>query len=191
MTTSFFNEQIYSNKYLCWKYMLQMLSLYTKANSEINYTLLLKLIGKMPVEFFSNQAFSDREGQQYARVLLHRLGEKNIVEGLIAGYVNDLFQVKAIVQQMPKFGNEIDLLIQGIARLVLILALPKQQGEVSDPNSHSWFRDIMRPNWDSIQQILSSAYLSPEVLDSKVRYLSVLISTLYKYGDDGLKQALR
>lgn len=49
----------------------------------------------------------------------------------------------------------------------------------------------MRPNWDSFESVLNSAYLSPEVLDSKVRYLSVLFSTLYKYGDDGLKQALR
>jgi hypothetical protein len=62
---------------------------------------------------------------------------------------------------------------------------------VSDPNQHQWLRDLMRPNWDTIQQILSSSYLSPEVLDSKVRYLTVLLYTLYKYGDDGLRQALR
>jgi len=49
----------------------------------------------------------------------------------------------------------------------------------------------MRPNWDSFQTILASSYLSPEVLDSKVRYLSVLLTTLYSYGDDGLKQTLR
>lgn len=49
----------------------------------------------------------------------------------------------------------------------------------------------MRPNWESFEQILKSSYLSPEVLDSKVRYLSVLFTTLYKYGDDGLKLALR
>lgn len=48
-----------------------MLSLYTNSlNSEINYSILLKLLGKMPIEFFSNQAFSDSEGQQYARVLV-------------------------------------------------------------------------------------------------------------------------
>ena len=62
---------------------------------------------------------------------------------------------------------------------------------MTDPNQHAWFRDIMRPNWEAFQQILSSAYLSPEVLDSKVRYLAVLYQTLYKYGDDGLRQALR
>jgi hypothetical protein len=64
--------------------------------------------------------------------------------------------VKAIVQQMPKFGNDIDLIIMGISRLVLIIAMPRSQGEVSDPNAHAWFRDIMRPNWDSFQQILAS-----------------------------------
>jgi hypothetical protein len=30
---------------------------------------------------------------------------------MIASYINDLFQVKAIVQSMPKFGNEIDIVI--------------------------------------------------------------------------------
>ena len=49
----------------------------------------------------------------------------------------------------------------------------------------------MRLNWDAFQGILASSYLSPEVLDSKVRYLSVLLSTLYSYGDDGLRQSLR
>lgn len=49
----------------------------------------------------------------------------------------------------------------------------------------------MRPNWEAFQSILASAYLTHEVLDSKVRYLSVLYKTLYKYGDDSLKQALR
>lgn len=39
-----------------------MLSLYTKNTSELNLSILLKLIGKMPIEFFSNQAFSDYEG---------------------------------------------------------------------------------------------------------------------------------
>ena len=35
--------------------MLQMLSLYTRANcADLNLTVLLKLIGKMPIEFFSN-----------------------------------------------------------------------------------------------------------------------------------------
>ena len=92
MTTSFFNEQIFSNKYLCWKYMLQMLSLYTKANSEINYTVLLKLIGKMPIEFFSNQAFSDGEGHQYARVLEPRLGENNIIANWLSGFIKHEFQ---------------------------------------------------------------------------------------------------
>ena len=38
---------------------------------------------------------------------------------------------------------------------------------------------------------MGSAYLSPEVLDSKVRYLAVLIPTLYTHSDDGLKTLLR
>ena len=49
----------------------------------------------------------------------------------------------------------------------------------------------MRPNWEAFQAIMGSSYLSPEVLDSKVRYLSVFLRTLYRYGDEGLRVALR
>ena len=111
MTNSYFDDQVFSTKYLCWKYILSILSLYLKVTPELNLSMLLKLLGKMPIEFFSNQAYSDSEGQKYARRLVARIGEKAVVNDLIAGYINDLFQLKAIVQQMPKFGNDINLII--------------------------------------------------------------------------------
>lgn len=38
---------------------------------------------------------------------------------MVLPYVNDLLQIKALVQQMPKFGKEIDLVIEGLARILL------------------------------------------------------------------------
>ncbi len=61
--------------------MLQMLSLYLKSSdAQLNYSLLLKLIGKMPIEFFSNQAYNDVEAQKYALTLIQRIGYKVIVD---------------------------------------------------------------------------------------------------------------
>jgi hypothetical protein len=69
-----------------------MLSLYTRAStSDLNLSLLLKLMGKMPIEFFSNQAYSDTEGQHHAQVFIQRMTPKRVVESLIGGYLNDLF----------------------------------------------------------------------------------------------------
>lgn len=54
---SYFAEQIFSSKYLCYQYILAMTSQYLSkpAFKEINVSLLLKIIGKMPVHFFSNE----------------------------------------------------------------------------------------------------------------------------------------
>ena len=58
VTNSFFGEQIYSSTYLCWKYVLQMIAHYldTSSTTKLNYSLLLKIFGKMPIEFFATQA---------------------------------------------------------------------------------------------------------------------------------------
>ena len=98
VTNSYFGEQVFSSKYLCWKYILAMLSHYLRVTPDLNYSSLLKLLGKMPVEFFSNQAYLDREAQQSAITLIKRIGEKAVFNDMIGGYINDLFQVKAIVQ---------------------------------------------------------------------------------------------
>jgi hypothetical protein len=38
---------------------------------------------------------------------------------------------------------------------------------------------------------MATPYLTPEVADSKVRYLSVLLKTAYKYGEDKLRHQIR
>jgi hypothetical protein len=92
VTSSYFGEQVFSSKYLCWKYILGMLSVYLRVTPDLNLSILLKLLGKMPIEFFSNQVYCDREGQALARKLVfERIGDKTVVEKMIAGYINDLF----------------------------------------------------------------------------------------------------
>ena len=53
-------------------------------------------------------------------------GVQVLTEQMISPFINDMFQVKALVQQMPKFGKEIDLVIEGLARLILATTLPNQ-----------------------------------------------------------------
>jgi hypothetical protein len=86
---------------------------------------------------------------------------------------------------MPKFGTEIDTIIIGLAKLLLIMGLSFKD------SLFSWFREIIRPNWEVLSQILNSAYLSPEVIDSKVRYVTVLYKNLYRYSEDSFKASLR
>lgn len=52
---SYFVDQVYSAKYLCLKYVLQMLSQYLdkSALKDLNISLLFKILGKMPIELFS------------------------------------------------------------------------------------------------------------------------------------------
>ena len=38
---------------------------------------------------------------------------------------------------------------------------------------------------------MGSSYLSPEVLDSKVKYMSILFKVIYNFGDDRFKHFLR
>jgi len=46
--------------------------------------------------------------------------------------MNDLFQIKALVQQMPKFGKEIDLVIEGLARILLTASGSMQPETIRD-----------------------------------------------------------
>lgn len=79
--------------------MLQMLSHYTiTGQADFNFSLILKIFSKMPIEFFSNQtSYIDSEGQKYAIAFVQRIGP-SLIEKVIVPYLNDVFQVKALVQ---------------------------------------------------------------------------------------------
>lgn len=49
----------------------------------------------------------------------------------------------------------------------------------------------MKPNWEAFTQIMNSSYLSSEVLDSKVHYMSLLMGIIYNYGTDKFKAVIR
>ena len=88
---TYFLEQQFSNRYLSYKYILQMLSLYLNRNSDLNYGILLKILGKMPLEFFSNQTIlNDTEGQMIASRFIDRFGLQQTSD-LIASYLHDMF----------------------------------------------------------------------------------------------------
>lgn len=86
---------------------------------------------------------------------------------------------------MQKFGSDIDLIIQGLAKVLLGLGLRFEE------QHYQWFVTALRPSLEVFQQIMNSSYLSPEVLDSKVKYLTVLFKVLYPYTDDKFKPLLR
>ncbi|CDW83820.1 rrna methylase family [Stylonychia lemnae] len=185
---SYFAEQIFSSKYLCYKYIYQMTSQYLQKNTfkDINVSLLLKIIGKMPIQFFTNQtSYQDKEAHKASITFVDLFAVQWIQDGTITQYLKDLFEIKAIVSQMPKYGNEIDLIISGLAKVLLALGLRYQD------QHYQWFIATIRPIFENLTHILNSSYLSPEVLDSKVRYLSILFRTIYNYSDNQFRHVLR
>ncbi len=86
---------------------------------------------------------------------------------------------------MPSIGSEVDTIIQGIAKLLLALGLKHQESH------YQWFITEFKPLWTTYENILNSTFLSPEVIDSKVKYVSILFRTLYTYADETFKAILR
>lgn len=53
-----FNDQVLSGKYLCQKYMVRMIANHITPEIE-DYSTMFKLIGQMPLEFFSTKTIMD------------------------------------------------------------------------------------------------------------------------------------
>jgi hypothetical protein len=142
MTNSYFSEQVFSARYLCYKYMWQLLSLYLQPSSQgpLNHVLLLKIVGKMPIEFFSGSQtiYRDMEGLGHSKQFIERLGPET-VDAIVKGVAQDLFQVKALVHQsMPKYGKEVDLAVEGLAKVILIMSVGKGPTYIKEVMSESW-----------------------------------------------------
>ena len=86
---------------------------------------------------------------------------------------------------MPSIGSEVDTIIQGIAKTLLALGLKH------NITHYQWFVAEFKPLWTTYENILNSTFLSPEVIDSKVKYMSILFRTLYTYADGDFKAILR
>lgn len=83
----------------------------------------------MPLELFSTQTvFVDQEGINCGTLFIERLAmgsshQQQLLQEVVKSYVNDIFQVKAIVGEMPKFGSDIDIIIRGVAKVLLLMGL--------------------------------------------------------------------
>ena len=100
-------------------------------------------------------------------------------------YLKNIVEIKALVSQMPSIGSEVDTIIQGIAKTLLALVLKH------NITHYQWFVAEFKPLWITYDNILNSTFLSPEVIDSKVKYISILFRTLYTYADSDFKAILR
>ena len=71
----------------------------------------------------------------------------------ISDYLNTLFQVKAMSVQMPKFGKDTDLILDGIFRLIM--------GE----NDNKWLKDQLFASMQVFDQTISSSYMSVKLVE--------------------------
>ena len=87
-----FKDQVLSGRYLCFKFILRMMSFHIKPEVE-DWSCFFKLMGYMPLEFFSsNTILDDQEAKSCSLALISALKtQENILD-----YLNALFQVKAM-----------------------------------------------------------------------------------------------
>jgi hypothetical protein len=87
--------------------------------------------------------------------------------------------VKANLQAIPKFQGQsanIQNIIKGLVKVLLIIDTKfENDGAI-------WFHNMMQPNLDVFYgQILTSSYVSPEVIDQKISCFTHIYSDLLKF----------
>lgn len=179
-----FTDLYFSNRYLCKKFALQCLANYLVVE-EVDWKTLFKLFGQMNTEFFSTCCvFVDKEALDAAARLLNKIGKEK-VQDAIGDFLNSLFTVKALHQQMPKFGAHYETILKGIANLTLISLLVYQE-----PMTY-WFTQKLELSLTVFDTMLESTYLSNKLVESKIHCFELLMTHLYTYGQDQVRQALR
>jgi len=183
-----FYEQYFSNRYLCQKYVLKMMSHYLVAptpTSEFDWSSFFCIIGLMPLEFFSTRTvFLDKEGLSIAAQLIETVG-RDALQTAIADYLQSLFTVMAHSLDMPKFGKNCDGILKGISSMLLIL-----EQTYEDPIIY-WLLQTLEPCMASIDSALSSTYFASKLVDSKLHSLNLVLTQLYQYGSVKLLPRLR
>ena len=79
--TDFFKEQMFSNRYLCAKYILKMMSLYIDVAQldKLDVSCFFKLSGMMHIEFFSMRTiYQDKEALQASASLIEIVGRERL-----------------------------------------------------------------------------------------------------------------
>lgn len=116
-----FNDQVLSSRYLCYKYINRMMANHLKPASITDFSTLFKLIGLMPLEFFSSKTILDDHKARAATTKLIGCFQDQLHQQ-ICEYLTTLFTVKAMSIQMPKYGRDVTLIVKGISRLTMISA---------------------------------------------------------------------
>ena len=100
----------------------------------------------MPFELFSASEsiiYTDREGLECAAHLIEQIG-KEPVQNMLRTYLNDIFQLKASLQAMPKFqgpsSEHVVKVVRGLVKILLIL-----DTKYEDVNA-IWFQEAMHQN---------------------------------------------
>ena len=55
LAASFCEELFYSNRYLCYKFILKLIALYLDTSIELDWSTLFKCLGKLPIEMYSRR----------------------------------------------------------------------------------------------------------------------------------------
>ena len=93
----FCEELFYSNRYLCQKFILKLLSLYLDTSQDLDWSTLFKCLGKLPIELFSKRCtYDDKEGLEASNRLVTVRVERAFIHQLLASYLDTLFTVKAM-----------------------------------------------------------------------------------------------
>jgi hypothetical protein len=167
-----FRDQVLSGRYLCFKFIMRMMSFHIKTEIE-DWSCFFKLIGYMPLEFFSSKSvLDDQEAKSSSAILINSLK----VRDNVSEYLNALFQVKAMSVQMPKFGKDTDLILEGIFRLIV--------GE----QDVKWLRDALVGALQALDAAISSSYMSVKLVEQKICYFVKMCKALQKYGSPAVQQ---
>lgn len=78
--------------------------------------------------------------------------------------------------QMPKFGKDTDLILEGIFRLVM------------DVKDVKWLQDGLVGSLQAFDAALSSSYMSVKLVEEKIGYFVKMCKLLHKYGNLEIKK---
>lgn len=119
LDTAFF-DQVMSSRYLCYKYIVRMLSKAIGPATPITqWSALFKIASNMPLELFSTRTtFHDTEARAATQELVLVLGEP--LKETICSYLQTLFVTKAMTMQIPKFGKDSEQVLNGLSKLMLV-----------------------------------------------------------------------
>ena len=78
--------------------------------------------------------------------------------------------------QMPKFGKDTDLILEGIFRLIM------------DVEDVRWLQDGLVGSLQAFDAALSSSYMSVKLVEEKISYFVKMCKLLHKYGNLEIKK---